>query len=109
MAAKKSVSVIEDLKFGIKEVNSQITYYLSVCQRMEVEKRYVEKRDCSIMMSAIDRSQLEEIHIPMSLDHDLSVMIIDTTVKFCSDKIEKLKTTVQRMEKQLEMLEKSAD
>ena len=109
MASKKSGSVIEDLKFGIKETNSQITYYLSVCQRMEVERRYVDKGDCSIMMSAIDRSQLEEIHVPMCLDHDLSAQIIDTTIKFCSDKIEKLKTTVQRMEKQLEMLEKVKD
>lgn len=105
MATPNYQNMILDLKDQIKEKNSKITYNLSVKQRMEQERKYIDNDSCRIMMSAMDRKMLQEIHVPMCLDRELSLTIIDTSIKYCNDENKKLKDEVAKLKKQLTELE----
>ena len=106
MGMIKNVDLIKNLKFQIKELNSQITYHLSVKQRMEQERKYINDDSCRVMMSCMDRKVLQEIHVPMVLDHDLSLKIIDTSVKHCTERVKSLKEKANKLRAQVEELEK---
>ena len=94
-----------DLKNEISELNLQIAYNLSVKQRMEQERKYVGDDNCTIMMSAIDRKVLQEVHVPICLEKDLSLEIIDCVIKYSVSKVKELKEKSLKLKKELDSIE----
>lgn len=97
----RTKSIILELEDSIKEVHKKITYYISVKQRAEEESKYIDDDSCSIMMSAIDKKILQEIHVPICLDKSISKVAVDAIIRQCNIEIKTLKAQTTKLESEL--------
>ena len=101
----RTKNLILDLKSQVRKINADIAYYISVKQRMEAEAKYVDSDTCSIMMSAMDKKLLQEVHVPICLSQSLSTVVIDSVIRQCNTEIKHLKSEVEKLQNELNKLE----
>ena len=101
----RTKNLILDLKEKIRKMNVDVAYYISVKHRMEEEAKYVNSDICSIMMSAMDKKLLQEIHVPICLSQSLSTVVIDGVIRQCNVEIKRLKNEIEKLQNELNKLE----
>lgn len=101
----RTKNLILDLKEKIRKMNVDVAYYISVKHRMEDEAKYVNSDICSIMVSAMDKKMLQEIHVPVCLTKSLSIVMIDSVIRQSNVEIKRLKHETEKLQNELNKLE----